>query len=245
MSEILERRWLNEAEKGVIFVAGRVDQVGLGAGTSVESKAAPNKSAYGSLDGHNGAWRPPAPRIQDLIIADKKNKIYDDGTPLPPPMSPLQPWPAISRAIPLARHHLLTGTVPPMQALAQKLLIQGLSTVSLSSAVSALAYISLSTTTLYEAGAVAALGLVWAARGVQKEWETARKGWAGEVREEGRQALRETESAVRAVIADCGRPIVDSVGEEDRKKAQAAIDRVSDAAKQAFDATPRSGDEPA
>ena len=58
---------------------------------------------------------------------------------------------------------------------------------------------------LYEAGAVAAFGLVWSLRRMQKKWETARKFWEGEVREEGRKAVRAVEGVVRMFWQDQAR----------------------------------------
>lgn len=106
-------------------------------------------------------------------------------------------WPT---SIPTARAYLQTETVPALQALAQKLVLQTLSTSGLTSSLGALAYFGTLTTSLYEAGAVAALGIVWSMRRMQIKWETARAFWEGEVREEGRKAVRGVETAVTEVL---------------------------------------------
>ena len=49
---------------------------------------------------------------------------------------------------------------------------------------------------------MAAAGFVFSLRKMQTVWEKARTAWKGEVREEGRQALRRTEEGVRRVIED-------------------------------------------
>jgi hypothetical protein len=61
-------------------------------------------------------------------------------------------------------------------------------------------YVSSVSTGLYECGAVAALGVVWSLRRMQGKWETARKFWEGEVREEGRRAVRGVEGVVGDVL---------------------------------------------
>lgn len=106
-------------------------------------------------------------------------------------------WPT---SIPTARAYLQTETVPALQALAQKLVLQTLSTSGLTTSLGALAYFGTLTTSLYEAGAVAALGIVWSMRRMQRQWETARAFWEGEVREEGRKAVRGVETAVAEVL---------------------------------------------
>ncbi|KAI0023630.1 hypothetical protein F4780DRAFT_728858 [Xylariomycetidae sp. FL0641] len=109
---------------------------------------------------------------------------------------PLAPnWPA---NIPATRDYLQAETVPALQALAQKLVLQALSTSGFTSALGALVYVGTLSTSAYEAGAVAALGIVFALRQMQARWETAREFWEGEVREEGRKAVR----GVEGVVAD-------------------------------------------
>ncbi|CRK18818.1 hypothetical protein BN1723_011705, partial [Verticillium longisporum] len=50
------------------------------------------------------------------------------------------------------------------------------------------------------AGAVAALGIVWSLRRLQTKWETAREFWEGDVREEGRKAVRGAEASIADVL---------------------------------------------
>ncbi|KAI1335269.1 hypothetical protein F5Y15DRAFT_255328 [Xylariaceae sp. FL0016] len=125
--------------------------------------------------------------------------LSDNGTTVQPDekaqtMQIAPDWPI---NIPATRYYLQATTVPELQSLAQKLVLQTLSTSSLTTALGALVYLSTLTTTLYEAGAVAALGIVWSMRRMQKHWETAREFWEGEVREEGRKAVRGVEGVIR------------------------------------------------
>ncbi|KAI2608583.1 uncharacterized protein GGS25DRAFT_490891 [Hypoxylon fragiforme] len=108
------------------------------------------------------------------------------------------PWPV---NIPHTRRYLQTETIPALQALAQKLTLQTLSTSGLTTALGVLVYFSTLTTTVYEAGAVAALGIAWSLRRMQKQWEAARKFWEGEVREEGRKAVRGVEGVVSEALS--------------------------------------------
>lgn len=105
-------------------------------------------------------------------------------------------WPT---HIPYTRGYLLEKTIPALQALAQRLVVQSISTSAGMGSLSALLYIS-QWTGIYEAGSVAALGIVWSLRRLQKKWETARSYWEGEVREEGRKAVRATEASVGEVF---------------------------------------------
>lgn len=71
---------------------------------------------------------------------------------------------------------------------------------ALTSALGGLMY--LSSFGLYESGAVAAFGIVWSLRRLQKKWETAREYWQSEIREEGRKAVRAVTISVGQTLDD-------------------------------------------
>ncbi|KAI1812668.1 hypothetical protein GGS20DRAFT_521537 [Poronia punctata] len=162
-NDILTQKFLTEAERRCIFLAGRMKEAGvdLAGSPSVPPTAAPS----------------------DLGLPSTKSML----------------WPV---SIPDARAYLQTETVPALQALAQKLVLQTLSTSGLTTALGALTYIGTLSTSLYEAGAIAALGIVWSMRRMQKQWEKARDFWEGEVREEGRKAVRNVEEAMFSAVSE-------------------------------------------
>lgn len=189
-SEILERSYLNRAEREVIWTAGRFKQAGL------------LKESDDQQD------LPVPPPTQE----DDQTAVEDAA-----PASEQPQWPT---RISTSRDELRSTTVPALQALAQGLVLFSFSTTTLTSALSALLYVS-STTGLYEAGTVAAVGLMYSLRRQQKKWESARTFWEKEVREEGRTALKDTEELLRALVRDGGRLMEDVTDRETR----AAIER--------------------
>jgi hypothetical protein len=92
-----------------------------------------------------------------------------------------------------------------------------------------MAYIGFANATLFEAGAVFAFGVVLSLKRLQNKWEAAREYWQGEVREEGRVALRETEEGIRDVVESGGLAVVDEVALEDRRRAVKAVEGVKEA----------------
>lgn len=118
--------------------------------------------------------------------------INGSKTAVTQPSSTLPKWPG---HIAFTRRYLQDETIPALQTLAQRLLVQSLGTSSIATTLAGLLYISSFASTLYEAGAVAALGIVYSLGRMQKKWETARTFWEGEVREEGRKAVRGTEES--------------------------------------------------
>ncbi|KAI6377534.1 hypothetical protein MCOR25_002516 [Pyricularia grisea] len=133
-------------------------------------------------------------------------------------------WPA---HIAETRNYLLQKSVPALQALAQQLLIQTLSTTTLTTSLGVLAY--LSSFGAYEAGAIAALGTVFSLRRMQTKWETAREYWHGEVREEGRKAVRAVEASVEGVLEQGRAGGNDAINAEELRRAMDLVNTAEDA----------------
>ncbi|KAI1084188.1 hypothetical protein F5B20DRAFT_287346 [Whalleya microplaca] len=182
-NDILNQRFLTASESSAIFLAGRMAEAGISVRPS--SPTPPASGTSTELTDKDNSSTNPDPGASDA------------QTPAPAP--PL--WPT---NISTTRTYLATETIPALQALAQKLMLQTLSTSGLTSALGALVYVGTLTTTAYEAGAVAALGIVWSLRRMQKQWETARAFWEGEVREEGRKAVRGVEGVVGEALVRNG-----------------------------------------
>ncbi|KAI0471743.1 hypothetical protein GGR56DRAFT_681984 [Xylariaceae sp. FL0804] len=178
-NDMLTQSFLPKAERSAIFLAGRMKE----AGVPLTSLA--NAPVEVTVDG-----APTGDRTVDSPAPDATSRSR-------PTME--SDWPA---NIPATRHHLQQSSVPELQALAQRLVAQALGTSGLTTALGALVYVGTLTTTLYEAGAVAALGAAWSLRRLQRHWEAARGAWQGEVREEGRRAVRGVERAVGEALLD-------------------------------------------
>ncbi|KAF2851909.1 hypothetical protein T440DRAFT_447320 [Plenodomus tracheiphilus IPT5] len=207
-TEILERRWLVSAEKNSIYLAGRMEQAGF-----------PDDIRHLTIA---DAAIPEVTAQDTAPTAENQGKSVDISTDVKSP----QPWP---EHIATARAELINDAVPPLQALAQRLLLQTFSTTAISSALTAILYVGVESFSLFEAGAVAALGLTFSLRRMQKLWEGARESWQGTVREEGRRTLKRTEDVVRVIIRASelgGRGGVRDDGEAERARAREAVRRV-------------------
>ncbi|KAB8233177.1 hypothetical protein BDV23DRAFT_157613 [Aspergillus alliaceus] len=134
-------------------------------------------------------------------------------------------WPT---QITTSRTRLLETTVPSLQALAQRLVLFSMSTTTLTSALSALTYVSVPAASVYETGIIAAVGLIYSLNRQQKKWEAARTFWEDEVREEGRTALIKTEEHLHTIVQESGRRIEDVTESEARKKIDRARKALGD-----------------
>jgi len=229
-AEVLERCWLVAAEKELIWLAGRIQQAGLVDTTANDDDGAPRVDVVPTRspgEQHELGASPPAPIVRDLIppsvlAAATTDVDADANTDVDARPPPPRPWPT---HIAHSRYALSTRTLPDLQGLAQSLVLTALSTTTVTSALAALMYVSVSTTSVYEAGAVVAAGVVWSIWRLQGRWEGARRGWEGEVREEGRRILRVVEGAVGGVVREGGRGAEEVEGGEERRMAREAVGR--------------------
>ena len=223
-SDILRQSWLLNADRGILYLAGRIEQAGLLPSRPTNpyqiSSARPDPQAR-PFDSS-----PPNPCLSDLI---PPTAFAAAPSPTTHPLSLAEkntqthPIPSIAHM----RSYLLATSIPPMQSLANRLLLHCLSTTFLTSSLSALMYISISTTSLYEAGGIAAVGLVFSLRRLQKRWEEARGRWIILVREEGRRVLRKVEDGWKGVVRDGGMGLEEDIAAtEEREKARRAVRKV-------------------
>lgn len=176
-SGMLSQRFLPGAERNVIFLAGKIEGSGV-FGTDARSRA---------------PYSPPT-----IALTAKPAESATDPPQEPAPAKGSLPgtkWPS---HISFTRNYLQSETVPALQALAQSLVFQSAGFSALTTSLGALMY--LSTFGASESGAVAALGIVWSLRRLQRRWETAREYWQSEVREEGRKAVRAVEISVAETL---------------------------------------------
>ena len=209
-SEALQRAYLVEAEKGIIWVSGRLQEAGLMVPFGPKLKE-PEKSSllYVEVPDH---------KIHD-ILPEITSKPHDY-------LSAIRPWPL---QIAASRATLLQESLPPLQAVAQRLLLETLSTTSLGFTISLLIYLSLSTTSIYESGAIASLALAWSARRLQMRWEDAKRGWMDKVILEGKHVLDAVERSCRTILEEGGRPKGDLTAVDERNRVKEIVERVKKA----------------
>ncbi|KAJ9371853.1 hypothetical protein DTO282F9_3182 [Paecilomyces variotii] len=205
-TDILEKKYLPQAEKEVIWAAGKLQQAGLLDEPHSNLEDLPLESVS------------EGPETGETVVAEQGQ------APVPvPETASTPPWPTL---ITTSRMQLLDTTVPSLQALAQRLVLFSVSTSTMTSALSGLIYISTSATSLYEACTVAAVGLIYSLRRQETKWEAARHFWEEEVREEGRTALKETEQLLRTLVREGGKRTAEA-DEEDvsLQQVKATIER--------------------
>lgn len=220
-AEAIRRTYLIEAEKNIIYIAGRLGQAGLSENTSLPRD--PEKGGMPQLG--NG--------LPDLTLADiQARPQIMSADSLDEPSSALQgiqtlyrrhPWPS---QIALSRMAILRTSIPPLTALAQRYLLSAVSLSSLATFTSALAYLNDTTTGVYEVGTITALGVVYSAYSLQKKWEKAKQDWIHNIDIEGKRVLDTVEQRCRVVIEEGGRSKPDEVEVAERRKALDAVDKV-------------------
>ncbi|EAW12694.1 uncharacterized protein ACLA_011210 [Aspergillus clavatus NRRL 1] len=166
-----------------------------------------------------------SPLASEDVVSESVEPDMNSSTPMEP-SQPQAPWPT---QIAQSRTKLLGTTVPSLHALAQRLVLFSVSTTTLTTALSALTYVSWPTTSIYETGTMAAVGLIYSLRNQQKKWDAARAFWEEEVRENGRTALLETEQELRTITQQGGRHVEEIAKTDARERigtARKALDEL-------------------
>ena len=211
VADTLRRAYLTDAEKGMIFLEGRIQEAGLLAtepwtrdATATPPSAMPPQDAVSEEPptAEKGEAPAPDPQAQDLRQDRGPQSI------------------AASRAI------LLASTVPPLEALAQSFLLNALLTTTTASALSALLYVGVSSMGAYSAGSVAAAGAALGAWQMQRGWEAAKRAWVEQVAAEGRSVLVAVERRCREVLERGGRPTEDPAAVAARRETRRAVEDV-------------------
>lgn len=222
-SEVLRRTYLINAEKGLIFVAGRMEEAGLLGQIPTSAGQQSKPLLYAHMEDI------PTLSVSDLQptpVSGSDSLDNPKDTSQPAQSNPLYRWP---QDISAARLHLLQVTVPALTALAQRFFLSSISTTALTGALSSLVYLSAPTTTVYEAGVIVALGLTWSARRLQRQWEEARKDWMQGVELEGKRVLDAVEKRCRAIVSEAGQRKPDMAAAEERSKAKERVKRAREA----------------
>ena len=223
-SEVLRRTYLINAEKNLIFLSGRMQEAGLFGPIPAQKEKDSQPLVYADAEDIPGL------SVQDVHPAPLRPLDSLDGPKLDAQQS-IEPDPTyrFPQSVIVSRLGLLQTTVPPLTALAQRYLLSSLSTTGLSAALSAFAYLSSSTTTLYEVGVILALGLTWSASRLQKQWELARTDWVQGVELEGKRVLDAVERTARHAVNTFGQTKANNAAIEDRSKAKEALEKAKEA----------------
>lgn len=232
-TDLLQRRWLVGAEKAFAFLAGRAAQAGVPLRDAPPPAAAalpPPPPADEVVP-----WPPlPALRVEDLYSGAERAALQArlsraaaaaDADALPGPGADA----AYPTAVAAARARLSRAVVPPLQARAQALVLRACGEAAVAAALAALGVVGVAGVGVYEAGAVAALGVVWSARRLQRGWERAKGEWVAGVREEGRVVLRALEADVREALEGGARADgfdADAALREEWERVEEAVERV-------------------
>lgn len=226
-ADILQRSWLNETEQNLAFLSGRIVESGIATGdelklTGVEQRmleqgTKQEMETYEAVKDHKESvaelMQMPA-MLSKLQKQSGVNALFDP------------PWPQM---LTLSRATMLHTLVPSLHRRAQTLLISTLTTISGTTALGAWLMVATGGTGAAEAGAVAALGLVWSLRRMQTKWGAKRNDFELSVRENGRRVLAEVEGQLRSVVSQGGRVAVRPEDVQTWQRARDGVDRAREA----------------
>nr|OQO21716.1 hypothetical protein B0A51_12870 [Rachicladosporium sp. CCFEE 5018] len=220
-THLLQHAWLREAELELACLSGKLLSGGLATPATLrepEFQALVPEGMQAELVTHEKV-KDQEESVAELMQLPTLLSRVKAQSGLNPLFNP--PWP---QTIALARMHLIHTLIPPFHARAQALLLQSLTTTAATSALGVWLVVATSGVAVYEAGAVAALGLVWSLRRLQKKWGIERTKFAGDVSDFARRALSEVEGHLRKVVESGGRVEVQQAEVEGWARARKAVE---------------------
>ncbi|KAK4501123.1 hypothetical protein PRZ48_006929 [Zasmidium cellare] len=240
-SDVLRRGWLVDAEQSLACLSGRILEAGLAseddlkkgsAGNIEDAKLLPgvSKEEFDTYKADNAPSAAPQKieSLANLMEFPVKVARMKEQSGLDVFFDP--PWP---QTIHLAREQMLHQLVPSMHLKAQGLLLTSLSTIGGSGALAGWLWVASGGVAFYEAGAIAALGLVWALRRLQTKWGAERQKFADTAKEDARGVLAEVEGKLRRLVAEGGRVAIREEDEKEWAEARNAVEACQRALKKA------------
>ncbi|PPJ52107.1 hypothetical protein CBER1_09617 [Cercospora berteroae] len=246
-SDVLRRGWLLEAEQNLAFLSGRLLEAGVatenqlrGVSQPVEEEGKAPEAASSAttgktlLDERTEKEMEDYDAVQQGVLKDGRPETVAELMQLPPLLSKIReetglnalfnpPWP---QTVNLAREQILHEMVPNLHAKAQRLMLASLSTMGGSSTLAAWLWVASGGVALYESGAIAAFGFVWALRSLQKKYGKEREMFAGTVREDARRVLADIEGRMLRLVKDGGRAVLRVDDQKEREEAKRTLEAV-------------------
>lgn len=231
-NDVLRRGWLVEAEQNLAFLSGRVLEAGVASAEELKAEDASegqapkgllNEMLQREIGDYKATQKGDAERSRYGTVAELMQ--------LPPMLAKVEeqsglnamfdpPWP---QTIHIARQQMLHQLVPSLHRKAQALLLASLSTIGGSSALAAWLFVASGGVALYEGGAIAALGLVWALRRLQKKWSAERAAFVENTREDARRILIDVEKRLSKMVQEGGRVAIRKEDRREWDEARAAV----------------------
>ncbi|KAI7011177.1 hypothetical protein KC355_g5861 [Hortaea werneckii] len=214
--------WLTEAEQSLAFLSGRLAEAGLATPEQLKEIGVDREKIESELQQQVDQWQPKAAQVlspADLLQTSKLVEKVKRDSGVNALFDP--PWP---QTIHLSREQLLHTLVPSLHRQAQSLLLSTISTVGGTTALGA--WLTIATSgDLFAGGAVAALGLVWSLRRLQKLWSKERESFAVTVKEDGRNVLAEVERQTRRLVKEGGKIDLQEEDLRSWREARVALER--------------------
>ena len=210
ITDLAQRYWLRESSVVVFEMMGRLHQAGLVNFVSYDGKLV----EFATTNGEE-----PPRHLRPGLLQSSSDYLEVPDQPV-----------LKSSELTRTREEFLAATIPTMSATAQGSLFKALGFSGSAAALSGLSYFSTLTPSLYECGAILALGVVFAMRRLQKQWETSRNEFREDIFDIGRKALKSSEEFLKLAVREGGRKEMDVVEVKTRDEALAAVEGAKQAA---------------
>jgi hypothetical protein len=224
VSDLITNAWLPQTEKAVYELSGRLSQAGI---SPMETQPSPVSSV------ETVATVEPVSRVEEARILQAQALASD--TPAQPvitntagistvELEPVEMPRPLSSSISTTRLTQISRAVNTLTSEAQQLVLRTLSITGLSAGLSGLTYMSLTPGSLYEAGTVLAVGVVYALWRMQGGWMKATRHMENELFDEGRGIIRRIVDRMHDLVQAKAKPRVDQAAVARREQALKTVE---------------------
>ena len=231
VTDLVTTAWLPRTERAVYELTGRMKQ----ANVSISSRAPtsfPAPDVY-AIPVQANIGEPASDRVSNRLILAPTASPESVSSPLLPPTrttsktSPI-PYraPSLTSIISVSRQTFMATAIIALTFSAQQIVLKALTVTSVSAALSALSFFSVTNGSVYESATVFALGTAYALRRMQREWEAQCKDLETGLLDEGRSVLKQTEEHMRRLVDDASQVVEDEVEVRARTEAIEAVEKV-------------------
>jgi hypothetical protein len=238
VADLISTAWLPRTEHAVYELCGRMKQAGiitLRSGPTAKPAAAPEPQVA-SVSLQAGLENAASAVVHQPLVLASGGSFEALPAPVMPPAgaqvsagSSAAPPSSLTSAISVSRQGTMAKEIAKLTTSAQKIVLEALTIIGVSGAMSGLSFLSVTSGSIYESATILALGTAYALRRMQKEWECQCRDLENDLMDEGRLVLKRTEAHVRRLVKEASIIVRDEADLQARTEAADAVQRATEA----------------
>lgn len=235
VADLITTAWLARTEGAVYELSGRLKQAGISLlSLSEPTTISEPQTSPISVRATAGEMASDTTGLPSILASTASTESASAHL-IPPAKTAVRTrrveyrTPPLATTISISRQTCITTAITTLTSSAQQIVLKALTITGASAALGALSFLSITTGSLYESGAIVAFGTAYALRRMQREWKAQCQDLENGLIEEGRSLLKQTEERMRQAVQDASQPVMDEVEVQLRREATEAVQKAKEA----------------